>query len=302
MNNNPMSITPTQGTGAVGAAATGNMDRFVPTLWAKELADNRLNNLVFWNLVDSRYSGEISAFGDVLKIPFLAEVTAWDGTNYVPGTEVDVDSLDATTVDLIIDQYPRHAVGITDALKAQGKYDLRQPVNRRLSTYLDSAKDTTVYNALVAGSSNTAITPGASLTFESIVDAAAELDSKNVPQSERYIVVNGYGLSDLRKVAEFTLNDHTGRTGVVEGTKGIVGSIYGMPVYVTEAITANTDATPAYDFLMFHKSALVSATQSVPKTEFYRDALRGQDDVIASELFGVKVLRPDHIVVIKREA
>lgn len=32
MANTPMSVTPTQGTGAVGASATGNMDRFVPTL------------------------------------------------------------------------------------------------------------------------------------------------------------------------------------------------------------------------------------------------------------------------------
>ena len=75
MANNPMSVTPTRGAGAVGASATGNMDRFVPTLWAKELADNRLNNLVFWPLVDSRYSGEISAYGDVLKIPFLSELS-----------------------------------------------------------------------------------------------------------------------------------------------------------------------------------------------------------------------------------
>lgn len=32
MANTPMSVTPTQGTGAVGASGTGNMDRFVPTL------------------------------------------------------------------------------------------------------------------------------------------------------------------------------------------------------------------------------------------------------------------------------
>lgn len=305
MANTPMSVTPTQGTGAVGAAATGNMDRFVPTLWAKELAENRLNNLVFWPLVDSRYSGEISAYGDILKIPFLGEVDAWDGVNYVPGTEVDVDSLDATTVDLIIDQYPRKAVGITDALKAQGKYELRQPAERRLAYYLDTAKDTAVYNALVDGASNTPVTASGTsgtLAFADIVDAAAALDEKNVPQENRVIVVNGRGLSDLRKVAEFSLYDHTGREALVEGQKGIVGHIYGMPVYVTEVIKANTDTTPAFDFLMFHKSALVCATQNVPRTEFYRDALKGQDDIIVSELFGVKMLRPDHAVVIKRTA
>lgn len=273
--------------------------------WAKELAENRLNNLVFWPLVDSRYSGEISAYGDILKIPFLGELSAWDGTNYVPGTEVDVESLNATTVDLIIDQYPRRAVGITDALKAQGKYELRQPAERRLAYFLDTAKDTAVYNALVAGATTTPVSAtgtSGTLAFADIVDAAAALDEGNVPQENRYLVVNGRGLSDLRKVAEFSLYDHTGKTALVEGQKGIVGHIYGMPVYVTEVIGANSDSTPAYDFVMFHKSALVCASQNVPRTEFYRDALKGQDDIIASELFGVKMLRGDHAVVIKRTA
>jgi len=72
-----------------------------------------------------------------------------------------------------------------------------------------------------------------------------------------------------------------------------------MPVYVTNAVTV---ASSKYQFLMFHKSAIIGATQDVPKVEFYRDALKGQDDLIAGELFGVKVLRPDHGVLIKRTA
>jgi hypothetical protein len=306
MANTPNQIVPTIGTGAVGSAPTGNSDRFVPTLWAKELAENRLSNLVLWPLIDSHYSGEISAYGDILKIPFLAEIDTSDvDTNYVPGTDVDVDSLDATTVDLIIDRYLRKAVGIQDAFKAQGKYEMRQPTERRLSRYLDVAKDVEVYTKMVDGFTNTPVqgsgTSGV-LAFADIVDAAAVLDTANVPQTERYIVVNGKGLADLRKVAEFTLYDHVGQSSLVTGMLGIVGHIYGMPVYVTEAITANSDSTPAYDFVMFHKSALVCATQQVPAMEFYRDALKGQDDIIAGELFGVKVLRPDHGVVIKRTA
>lgn len=305
MANTPNQIVPTIGTGAVGASNTGNSDRFVPTLWAKELADNRLDNLVFWPLIDSSYSSEISSYGDTLKIPFLGEVSGDTTVNYVPGTDVDVDSLDATTIDLIIDRYLRKAVGIQDAFKAQGKYEMRQPAERRLGYWLDVAKDTEVYTKMIDGTTNDTVVAsgsGGTLAFEDIVDAAAVLDTNNVPQDGRYIVVNGIGLSDLRKVAEFSLYDHTGQASLVSGMKGIVGHIYGMPVYVTEVINANEDSTPAYEFVMFHKSSLVGATQTVPKMEFYRDALKGQDDIIAGELFGVKVLRPDHIVVIKRTA
>lgn len=299
-------IQPTINTGAVGSTTTvGFSDRLVPELWAKEIADNRVDNLVLWQLIDSRYSGEIANKGDVLHIPFVGEVDASFATNYTVGTDVTIDNLDVTTVDLIIDRYIRHGVGVQDALKAQSAYDLRAPIQARLGRWLDRAKDAEVFKKAVAGFTNTAVTASGTsgtLAFADIVDAAALLDTKNVPEDERFIVVNGMGRADLRKIPEFTAYKEVGESGLVKSKAGFVGEIYGMPVYVTNAIVANTDTTPAYEFLMFHRSAIIGATQTVPKMEFGRDYKKGQDDVVASELFGVKVLRPDHGVVIKRTA
>lgn len=297
-----MQIQPTIGTGAVGSAGTGNSDRLVPELWAKEIASNRVDNLVLWSLVDSRYSSEISAQGDVLHIPFVGEIADDTDTNYVVGTDVSIDSLAVTTVDLVIDRYIRKGVGIQDALKAQSAYELRSPAQDRLSRFLDKAKDNEVFAKAVAGFSNTPVAAGAALTFAKIVDAAAALDTKNVPEDERFIVVNGMGRADLRKIPEFTAYKEVGESGLVKSKNGFVGEIYNMPVYVTNTIKANTDATPAYEFLMFHRSALIAASQTVPTIEFGRDYRKGQDDIIGSELFGVKVLRPDHGVVITRTA
>lgn len=108
------------------------------------------------------------------------------------------------------------------------------------------------------------------------------------------------GRADLRKIPEFTAYKEVGQSGLVKSKAGFVGEIYGMPVYVTNAIKDNGD--DEYDFLMFHRSAIIAATQTVPRVEFGRDYKRGQDDMVGSELFGVKVLRPDHGVVIKRTA
>lgn len=295
-------IQPTIGTGAVGSAPTGNSDRLIPELWAKEIAANRVDNLVLWMLIDSRYSSEISSKGDVLHIPFVGEIDDATDTNYVVGTDVVIDNLDVTTVDLVIDRYIRKGVGVQDALKAQSAYGLRQPAQERLARFLDRAKDEEIFAKAVAGFTNTPIAAGAAITFDDIVDAAAVLDTKNVPEDERFIVVNGMGRADLRKVPQFTAYKEVGESGLVKSKNGFVGELYGMPVYVTNAIKANTDVTPAYEFLMFHKSALIAATQEVPRIEFGRDYKKGQDDMIGSELFGVKVLRPDHGVVITRTA
>lgn len=295
-------IQPTINTGAVGGAATGHSERLVPELWAKEIADNRVDNLVLWQLIDSRYSSEISNKGDILHIPFVGEIDADFDANFSVGTEVDIDNLDVTTVDLIIDRYIRHGVGVQDALKAQSAYDLRSPIQQRLGRWLDRAKDAEVFKKAVAGFTNTAVSAGSAITFESIVDAAAVLDTKNVPEDDRFIVVNGMGRADLRKIPEFTAYKEVGQSGLVKSKQGFVGELYGMPVYVTNVIKANSASTPAYEFLMFHKSAIIGASQSVPRMEFGRDYKKGQDDVVASELFGVKVLRPDHGVVITRTA
>ena len=257
---------------------------------------------MLWQLIDSRYSGEISSKGDTLHIPFVGEVDADYKTNYTVGTDVKIDNLDVTTVDLLIDRYIRHGVGIQDALKAQSAYDLRAPVQARLSRWLDRAKDAEVFKKAVTDFSNTPIDSGTALTFEKIVDAAAPLDMKNVPEDDRFIVVNGIGRADLRKIPQFTAYKEVGESGLVKSKSGFVGEIYGMPVYVTNTIGKDSGAKPAYQFLMFHRSAIIGATQNVPMIEFGRDYKKGQDDVVASELFGVKVLRPDHGVVIKRTA
>jgi hypothetical protein len=293
----PNYVTPTIGTGAVtDSAQTGDL---VPELWAKEIADNRVDNLVMWQLIDSRYSGEISQKGDVLHIPFVGEIDDDTSTNASVTAASSIDDLDVTTIDLLIDRYLRKAVGIQDVAAAQSAYEMRSPYVQRLGRFLDRGKDEEVMRKAVDGFEGAVAASGdnGELTFPDIVDAATVLDQNNVPEDERFIVVNGVGRGDLRKIPEFTAYKETGESALVKSKTGFVGMIYGMPVYVTNAVSSEDDE---YSFLMFHRSAIIGATQNVPGLESDRDKLRGVDYVVGSELFGVKVLRPDHGVVITR--
>lgn len=294
-------VTPTIGQASVGDAA--NSDNFVPEIWAKEIAANRTDNLVLWPLINSQYSSEISGKGDTLHIPFLDEIDDATTTNHVPGQDTPVDALDSTTSPLYIDRYIRKGVGIQDALKAQSAYELRSPLQQRLSRFLDRAKDEEIMTKAVAGFTTTPIPAtgtGGSVAFADIVDAATVLDEANVPEDDRYIVMNSRGRGDLRKIPEFTSYKETGESGLVKTKRGLVGELYGMPVYITNAIKANTEATPSFDFMVFHKSAIIGAAQHVPRVENNRNASKGQDEIFGSELFGVSVLRPDHGVLVRR--
>lgn len=290
-------VTPTIGTGAVSGAADEALN--VPEIWAKEIQENRVNNLVMWSLIDGRYSSEISQKGDTLHINFMDEITD-DTASNTAVSGLTIDGLDTDQVDLLIDRYIRKVLGVQDVLKAQSAYEFRAPYTARLGRYLDRALDEEVMRKAVAGASKTVAVTGntnTTLAFADIVKAASYLDAANVPVEGRAIVINGYGVGDLRQVPEFTAFKETGEAGLVKNQTGLVGEIYGMKVYVTNAITT---AGSNYNFLMIHKSAVIGATQSVPSFEADRDKKDGIDFIAGAELFGVKVLRADHIVKITR--
>jgi hypothetical protein len=104
-------------------------------------------------------------------------------------------------------------------------------------------------------------------------------------------------LGDLRKLPEFTDYDSTGRDGVREKEMGIVGTIYGTKVYLTNAVKTDTGA---YQALLFHKDAFTQVIQLQPSVESDRDILKKTDLVSISALWGNKTVRPDHAVVLRR--
>lgn len=290
-------VTPTIGTGAV--SGSGDEALNIPELWAKEIQENRVNNLVMWALIDGRLSSEISQKGDTLHLNFLDEITDDTSVNSAV-SGLTIDGLDTDQIDLIIDRYIRKVLGVHDVLKAQSAYEFRAPYTARLGRYLDRALDEEVMRKAVAGAGKTITVTGntnTTLAFADVVKAAAELDAANVPIEGRAIVINGYGLGDLRQVPEFTAFKETGESGLVKGATGLVGEIYGMKVYVSNAVSTTGGN---YNFLMLHRSAVIGAVQSVPSFESDRDKVDGIDFIAGAQLWGVKVLRADHIVKITR--
>lgn len=278
-----------------------NTSSFVPEVWAPELQENRTNNLVMLNLVNHQYESALLQKGDTVHIESMDEFATQDIDETV-GLTVTAATVSEDT--LVIDKYVGFAKAYQDVIKKQSAYELRQPIVERGGRALATAIDTYIMSKYtgVAAANQPAAIPA--LTFESIVDAHAILDANNVPEDDRVLVVNGIGRADLRKVPEFTAYKETGEAGLVKSRKGLVGEIYGTPVYVTNAVattgTAGVDLT--YKFLLFHKSAFAVAVQIKPEIEYDRDIIKKADIITGSTLLGAKVLRDDHAVVISRTA
>lgn len=266
---------------------------FIPEIWAKEVQMARRNKLVMANLVDHQYEEGVN-YGDTIHITSIAEMTA---DAITPGTALTPVAPTETEQTIVIDQYYGKAIELQDMLKKQSKYDLMKPYTDVIGFALAKAIDGSLlaqFANVVTAHKQTAV---AALTFNGVVDAHTLLDEDNVPQEDRAMVVNARGLSDLRKLEEFSSYNATGEVGLVKSKMGIVGTIYGTPVYLTNAVATDSGA---YQNLLFHKSAFAVVIQSQPEMETDRDILKKADLLSGSTLWGVKTVRPDHAVVLRR--
>lgn len=270
---------------------------FIPEVWAKDIQKARRNKLVMLNLVDHQYQSDLK-YGDTVHIPSIAALTA---DNITPGNALVPVAPTETEQTLVVDQYKGKAIEIQDMLKKQSKYDLRRPYTDEIGFALAKAIDASLlaqYANVLTANKMTAV---AAVTYDTIVEASTLLDAADVPQEDRALVVNAHILGDLRKDPQFTEYDSTGREGVKETKLGIRGTIFGVPVYLTNAVASNSDSgTNNYQALLFHKSAFAAVVQIQPETESDRDILKKSDLISGSTLYGVKTVRPDHAVVIRR--
>lgn len=272
----------------------GNSGVFIPEVWAKDIQENRQDKLVALKLIDHQFESAILNQGDTVHIVSIAPLTAaaiTPGQPIVPVANTEVEQT------LVIDQYFGTGVEIQDMLKKQSAYDLRAPYTAEISRALAEAIDGSIMGQYANVDADNKMTAVASLSFDAIVDANILLDKANVPMSDRALVVDAHGLGDLRKVAEFSMYDKTGEAGHVKENLGLVGTIYGAPVYFTNAVPANAGASQN---MLFHKSAFAAAVQIKPEIEHDRDILKKTDIITGSALWGVKTVRPDHAVVIPR--
>lgn len=279
-----------------------NSGEVIDEVWAKEILANRRKRMVMEQLVNHDYEGDIKNHGDTVHIISLPDLVAQD---IVPGTEMTVTPIDPSEQLLVIDQYKGIPAELQDMLLKQSTYDLRRPFTEKIGYGLANAIDKYLLTKVVADVSLSDVngtshlmTAVAALNKATLVAAHQILDMAEVPDEGRALIVNGVGKADLRNDANFSSFHETGEAGLVRGN-GYVGEIYDTPVYVTNQV-AKSDTNVNWAFVLLHRDALSVAVQIEPETESQRRALSKSTIIVGSTLFGGKMVRPDHAVVIRR--
>ena len=297
---------------AASAMNTTTQDKFIPELWSNEVVAAYKKNLVLANLVTMmNHNGKK---GDTIHIP-----TPTRGSATAKTTRQQVTLIAATDseISISIDKHYEYSRLIEDLLDKQALTSMRQfytdDAGYALATQVDSDLWTQAYalqggdgaaayhgDTAVIGSDGTTLF-SASQAGVAIADAGLRkviqtLDDADVPMADRFLVVPPVEKKTLTGVARFTEQAYVGEIGGGNTIRnGLIGDLYGVPVYVSTNSPTNNSARAC---LLAHKSAMVMVEQMGVRTQTqYKQEFLG-DLFTADTIYGTGELRNDAGILI----
>lgn len=277
---------------------------FIPTVWAARLLAALDKALVYGqgNVANRNYEGEITKFGDTVKIGSISDPTI---SNYTKNTDMAApETLNDAEQVLAIDQAKSFHFYVDSIDKAQQNVNTMDEAMRRAGYKIRDVIDqflaamyVNVPSANLIGSDASPITPTNSTMYEYLVDLGVLLDQANVPTEGRFCIIppwaHGRMLKDSRFVAAGTpKTDERLRNG-------FVGEAAGFSILKSNNVP-NTSATK-YKIIAGHPDAL-SFAQQVVELSSYKPEKRFGDAVKGLSVYGGKLIRPECWAVLTANA
>lgn len=265
-----------------------SFNNFIPTIWSTRLLANLDANLVALQFVNRDYEGEISAYGDTVKINQLGNITIKD----YDGTDIDdPEEIDSSQQILEIDQAKYFNFAVKDIDKAQANVNLLNGSMLRASFAMANVVDKDIFDVASTGAGvkqgtvSSPIEIDVKNAYNTLVDLGVLLDEKNVPAGGRKIALPPWFLGLLAKDPRFTKDSKVLANGVVEGAT--VGRFSLLQSNNLKTGTGGAVNVPAGT-----TEALTFANQIVD-TEAYRPEKNFSDAMKGLNVWGRKVIQKD---------
>ena len=300
---------------SIGVSEAGN---FIPELWSDEVLAAYKANLVMPQLVTNMpFAGKK---GDTVHIPrptrgaatlkatdtgvtLIAESnTAFDltvGTHYEYSRLIEdiaaIQALDSMRAFYTDDAGYALATVMDDALHAEGaKFAATHATPTTAGSNYSKAVIGSDGSTAWSASANTNTGNGAALTDAGIREVIRQLDDNDVPQRFRALVIPPVEKKNLLGLSRFTEQAFVGDGSSIRN--GLVGDIYGIPVYVSTncaTVLAANSSTAYRAVLLFQKEAVVMAEQLSPRTQTQYKQEYLSDLFTADTIYGVGTMRPE---------
>ena len=277
---------------------------FIPEIWSDEIVAAYKKNLVAANLF--KKMSFVGKKGDTVHIPSPTR-----GTAAIKAANAQVTLQAATEGDIAvsIDKHYEYSRLIEDIVEAQALSSLRRfytddagyALAKQVDTSLiqlgrgfNGSTGATYGGAYIGGDGTTAYTSGSpnasALTSAGIRRTVQRLDDADVPMEGRFFLIPPSARNTLMGINEYTAQSFVGEVGGGNTIRnGEIGSLYGIPVFVSSNCDTATGA--ARIALMGHKDAAVLVEQQGVRSQTqYKQEYLGTL-YTADTLYGVKELR-----------
>lgn len=276
------------------------LTNFIPQVWSAQLLNSLKASLIYGQtgVINRNYEGEISGFGDTVKINTIGTVTVGD---YTKNADMSApQDLSGTQTTLTINQSKYFNFQIDDVDKAQTNPKLMSQAMVESAYALRNTADQFIASTMVAGvkTGNTigddttpeVVTPENAIDL--LVDLGTILDEANVPEDGRWVILPPWYHAMIEKSPKFQYTSEN-MSSVVRN--GVVGRIAGFDVMKSNNVP-NTTKTK-YKILAGHGIATTYAEQ-INDVEAYRPEKRFADAVKGLHLYGAKVVRPEALALL----
>jgi hypothetical protein len=295
-----------------------NNEFWIPAVYSKQVLNFFRKSSVAEAITNTDYSGEITAFGDSVKIIKEPTITVYQ---YERGQDVSQTKLTDQEITLIVDTANAFKFKVDDIESSMSHVNFREAATSAAAYALRDAFDEGVIAVMFAGVA--ASSPNHILGSDSATDLAAGtfdgtgnldigfgssehdpidvlshmarlLDEQNVPEEGRWFLANPEFYEVLVQSSSKLLSvDYNAGQGSIRNGLVSSGKLRGFNMYKTNNIASTSNA--AGKCIGGHISSTATA-QTITSTEVLRDPDSFGDIVRGLHVYGAKVLRDGALV------
>jgi len=297
---------------------------FIPQLWSGKLNVKFYLTTIFGEIANTSYEGEIKGMGDSIIINNIPSIAISD---YTIGQNLNYQVPTPNTVELPIDRAKYFGINVSDVLEYQAKPNLMgmftDDATKQMAIAIDRLILLEEYNngaaankgntagvitgAIVLGSDTAPVdlSTSPSKILDVILGMASVLDEQNVPDTERFLVIDP--ATRLRLMQSPLQQAYLTGDDKSILRNGKLGVIDRFTIYLSNQLpraaagfnpdgTVNAGALKRRVLIAGHSSALTFASQ-ITKTESLQNPNDFGQLVRGLNVFGKKMIKPEAWVI-----
>jgi hypothetical protein len=294
-----------------------SLQNFIPQLWSDTILAAYRKKLVFGNIVNHDYEGQIRQMGDTVKINAIGDITI---SNYTKDTDINPPQAltDAQTM-LVISQAKYFNFEVDDIDAAQAHPAVMAEASSwaafRAADTIDQFVAGFYTDAIAANTIGSSASPtipvvatqanigGGQTVYDYLVVLGQKLDEQFVPDEDRWMVVPPWVESLLIQDIRWTsFNTPQARATIADSLDGaggnanaMLGQIHDFTVYKSvnaPHIGGTVGIAGSQDVVIAGQRDALTFALGINKTEAYRPPYRFADALKGLYLYGAKTVRP----------